>query len=133
MATGKWNCSTSNASSSLKLLVSMVPLILIVGFVFVLGSGFCNWDFTGKSSPLFWSSVSSSASSFDGKQRSEGVLDLRSEAVVEVGGSEKSKENKAIMINASSSPTIPVQEDMQTLQQSVSAQIFFFNFLTLLW
>ncbi|XP_057424995.1 probable glycosyltransferase At5g03795 [Lotus japonicus] len=118
MATGKWNCSTSNASSSLKLLVSMVPLILIVGLVFVLGSGFCNWDFTGKSSPLFWSSVSSSASSFDGKQRSEGVLDLRSEAVVEVGGSEKSKENKAIMINASSSPTIPVQENMQTLQQS---------------
>ncbi|KAL5740698.1 hypothetical protein ACOSQ2_029878 [Xanthoceras sorbifolium] len=117
-------CSfSSSSSSSMKLLWFMVPLIVVGGFVSVLGSNSTSWVFV-PNHPWLWSnfpSSSSSSSSSNGssavgavKKSDQRAVDLHSRVVM-VGAQNKEEallydEN---LLNRSSSPLIPVQSVQQ--------------------
>ncbi|XP_061337715.1 probable glycosyltransferase At5g03795 [Gastrolobium bilobum] len=105
MLSGRWNCLAwwdSKASSSMKLLLFMVPLILVVGLVYVLGFPPSSFSFTSGGGAV---TTIEGHALFDEKQRK---VDLHTD--------------DDIAFNHSSSPSLPVQA-IQTLQQSNETEV----------
>ncbi|RDX69590.1 putative glycosyltransferase, partial [Mucuna pruriens] len=64
-SSGRWGCCAwrgAESSSSMKLLLFMVPLVFVAGLISILGPNPSTWFFTANS-PLLFSSVTSSTSS----------------------------------------------------------------------
>lgn len=124
------------SSSSTTLLLFMVPLIVISGFVSVLGPSTTSSDWSSMSMyrfPWLWSSAGfSSSSNFTGKNSyynnsvlvspptNRGVLDLRSTVVVQVDANkEEAISDEYSVLNRSSSSLSP-KEAFPEIQLLVS-------------
>jgi hypothetical protein len=125
---GNKRCWTTSSSASVKVLLFMVSLIVVSGFVSVLGPLSSNWFFL-HTYPWLWSSGLPAAPSSSVKfpvssvKGSENRLDL---VVVEVHNMEEAISDDDSVVNRSSTPPhaiVPLQAQPVSSYNSFSFQL----------